>query len=100
MHSAARFNEAELLRELCSAQMEATTLAGALLRKAVVAKAKLEEAKVQLAGFKKDNAGWKKAARSACTRGVEEAQKAKKMEVLAIVQCNIATRVRAKLLAA
>ncbi|GMP22295.1 hypothetical protein CsSME_00000377 [Camellia sinensis var. sinensis] len=69
VRSAARFYETELLRGLCSAQMEATTLAGALLRKAAAAKAKWEETKVQLASFKKKSAGWKKAARSACTRG-------------------------------
>lgn len=45
LHSASRFNEVELLRGLCSAQMEVTTLAGALLRKAGAAKLKADEAK-------------------------------------------------------
>ncbi|GMP60373.1 hypothetical protein CsSME_00023266 [Camellia sinensis var. sinensis] len=49
--------------------MEATTLARALLRMATAAKgevklvkAKLEEAKAQLASFKKESVGWRKAA--------------------------------------
>ncbi|GMP40189.1 hypothetical protein CsSME_00010734 [Camellia sinensis var. sinensis] len=107
VRSAARFNEAELLRGLCSAQMEATTLVGALLRKAAAAKgevkpvkAKLEEAKAQLESFKKESAGWRKVARSACARGLKEAQKVKKMEVLAIVQGNVSDRAHAELCAA
>ncbi|GMQ04446.1 hypothetical protein CsSME_00049856 [Camellia sinensis var. sinensis] len=62
VRSAARFNEAELLRGLCSVQMEVTTLAGALLRKAAATKVKLDEAKAQLANFKRESAGWKKVA--------------------------------------
>lgn len=54
----ARFNEAELLRGLCSAQMEVTTLAGALLRKATAAKMRADEAKAQLAKLKEEHAGW------------------------------------------
>ncbi|XP_028071492.1 uncharacterized protein LOC114273867 [Camellia sinensis] len=99
VRSVARFNEAELLRGLCSTQMEVTTLAGALLRKAVAAKVKSEDAKAQLASFKKESASWKKAARSACARGWQEAEKAKKMEVLAIVQGNVANGAHAELLA-
>ena len=56
LRSAARFNEAELLRGLCSAQMEVTTLAGALLRKAGAAKLKADEAKTQLAKLKEKSA--------------------------------------------
>ncbi|XP_028101991.1 neurofilament medium polypeptide-like [Camellia sinensis] len=56
LRSTARFNEAELLRGLCPAQMEVTTLAGALLRKAGAAKLKAEEAKTQLAKLKKKSA--------------------------------------------
>ncbi|XP_028105222.1 caldesmon-like [Camellia sinensis] len=55
------YNEADLLRGLCSAQMEVTTLAGALLRKAGAAKLKAEEARVQLAKLRKDSADWKTA---------------------------------------
>lgn len=61
LRSAARFNEADLLRGLCSAQMEVTTLAGALLRKAGAAKLKAEEAKTQLAKLKEESASWKTA---------------------------------------
>ncbi|XP_028096974.1 uncharacterized protein LOC114296832 [Camellia sinensis] len=56
---ASGYNEADLLRGLCSAQMEVTTLAGALLRKAGAAKLKAEEARAQLAKLKKDSADWK-----------------------------------------
>ncbi|XP_028094547.1 uncharacterized protein LOC114294622 [Camellia sinensis] len=61
LRSAARFNEAEQLRGLCSAQMEVTTLAGTLLRKAGAAKLKAEEAKTQLAKLNKKSASWKSA---------------------------------------
>ncbi|GMP80002.1 hypothetical protein CsSME_00035276 [Camellia sinensis var. sinensis] len=104
--SVANFTEAELLRGLCSAQMEATSLVGALLRKAAAAKgevgrlkAKLEGVVAQLENLRRETAGWRKAARSACVRGLEEAQKAKTMEVLAIMQHNVATRAHAELLA-
>ncbi|GMP48116.1 hypothetical protein CsSME_00015586 [Camellia sinensis var. sinensis] len=63
-------------------------------------KAKLEEAKAQLESFKKEGASWRKAMQSACARGLEEAQKAKKMAVLAIVQGNVADRAHAELCAA
>ncbi|GMP99419.1 hypothetical protein CsSME_00046890 [Camellia sinensis var. sinensis] len=99
VRSVARFNEAELLRGLCSAQMKVTTLAGALLRKAAAAKVKSDEAKAQLANFKGKSAGWKKVARSACFRGWQEAEKAKKMQVLAIVHRNVADRAQAELIA-
>ncbi|GMP50501.1 hypothetical protein CsSME_00017096 [Camellia sinensis var. sinensis] len=76
----ASFTEAELLRGLCSAQMEATTLAGALLNKAAAArgevrplKAKLEEAESQLESLRRETVGWRKTAWSACVRGLEEA---------------------------
>lgn len=106
VRSMASFTEAELLKGLCSAQMEATTLAGALLRKAAATKgevrplkAKLEKVKAQLEDFKRESAGWRKAGRNACARGLEEAQKAKKMEVLAMVQSHVADRAHANLLA-
>ncbi|XP_028113482.1 caldesmon-like [Camellia sinensis] len=86
--------------------IEATTLAGALLRKAAYAKgeteplkAKLEEVKAQLENLRMETAGWRKSARIASVRELEEAQKAKKMEVLATVQRNVADRAHAKLLA-
>ncbi|GMP71786.1 hypothetical protein CsSME_00030059 [Camellia sinensis var. sinensis] len=86
--------------------MEATTLAGALLRKAAYAKGeteplktKLEEVKAQLENLRMETAGWRKSTRSACARGLEEAQKAKKIEVLATVQRNVADRAHAELLA-
>ncbi|GMP94943.1 hypothetical protein CsSME_00044192 [Camellia sinensis var. sinensis] len=76
----ASFTETELLRGLCSAQMEATALAGALLQKAVAAKgevmplkAKLGEVESQLGSLRRETAGWRKVARSACARGLEEA---------------------------
>ncbi|XP_028108514.1 uncharacterized protein LOC114307325 [Camellia sinensis] len=53
---AARFNEAELLREL-----RVTTSAGPLLRKAGAAKLKANEAKAQLARLKKESANWESA---------------------------------------
>ncbi|XP_028057838.1 dynactin subunit 1-like [Camellia sinensis] len=53
LRSTARFNEAELLRGLYSAQIEVTTLARALLRKAGAIKLKADEAKTQLAKLKK-----------------------------------------------
>ncbi|GMP61864.1 hypothetical protein CsSME_00024161 [Camellia sinensis var. sinensis] len=106
VRSTTKFNEAELLRGLCSAQMEATTLAGALLRKAAAAKgevkplkAKLEEAKAQLESLRSETAGWRRTARSVCARGLKEAQKAQKMEVLAIVQRNVVARAHTELLA-
>ncbi|XP_028068483.1 cilia- and flagella-associated protein 45-like [Camellia sinensis] len=61
LRSASGFNEADLLRGLYSAQMEVTTLAGALLRKAGATKLKAKEAKAQLAKLKKDSADWKTA---------------------------------------
>ncbi|GMP35443.1 hypothetical protein CsSME_00007866 [Camellia sinensis var. sinensis] len=76
----ASFTEAELLRGLCSAQMEATALAGALLNKAAAAKgkvrqlkAKLEGVEAQLESLRGETAGWHRATRSACARGLEEA---------------------------
>ncbi|XP_028078005.1 uncharacterized protein LOC114279915 [Camellia sinensis] len=102
----ASFTEAELLKGLCSAQMEATALAGALLRKVAASKGKvgplkvkLEEAKVQLESLRRKTAGWKKTVRSVCSRGLEEAQKAKKMEVLAMVQGYSADQANAEMLA-
>ncbi|THG16967.1 hypothetical protein TEA_010501 [Camellia sinensis var. sinensis] len=63
------FIEAELLRGLCSSQMEPTTLAGALLKKAAYVKgeveplkAKLGEVKAQLESLRKETAGWRKTA--------------------------------------
>ena len=61
LRSACGFNEADLLRGLYSAQMEVTTLAGALLRKAGAAKLKAEETKAQLASLQKESADWKTA---------------------------------------
>ncbi|XP_028055988.1 uncharacterized protein LOC114260133 [Camellia sinensis] len=61
LRSASRFNEAELLRGLYSAQMEVTTLAGALLRKAGAAKLKEDEVRAQLAKLKKKSASWESA---------------------------------------
>ncbi|XP_028060862.1 caldesmon-like [Camellia sinensis] len=61
LRAASGYNEADLLRGLFSAQMEVTTLAGALLRKAGAAKLKAKEAKAQLAKMKKDSADWKTA---------------------------------------
>ncbi|GMQ05867.1 hypothetical protein CsSME_00050703 [Camellia sinensis var. sinensis] len=99
VRSVARFNEAELLRGLCFAQMEVTTLAGALLRKVAAAKVKSDEAKAQLANLKRESAGWKKATRGVCSRGWQEVEKAKKMQVLAIVHRNVADRAHAELIA-
>ncbi|XP_028070412.1 uncharacterized protein LOC114272892 [Camellia sinensis] len=48
------YNETDLLRGLCSAQMELTTLAGALLRKAGAAKLKAEEARAQIGDLLKE----------------------------------------------
>lgn len=48
VRSMASFTKAELLRGLCSAQMEMMILAGALLRKAARAKGEMEPLKVQL----------------------------------------------------
>ncbi|GMP24571.1 hypothetical protein CsSME_00001791 [Camellia sinensis var. sinensis] len=60
--------------------MEATTLAGALLRKVAAAKGevgplkvKLEEAKAQLESLRRETAGWRRTTRSVCARGLEEA---------------------------
>jgi len=82
-----------------------TTLVGALPNKVAAAKgevrppkAKLEGVKAQLESLRGETAGWRRVARSACARGLEEAQKAKKMEVLAVVQDNIADRAHAELL--
>ncbi|XP_028126946.1 uncharacterized abhydrolase domain-containing protein DDB_G0269086-like [Camellia sinensis] len=61
LRSAARLTEVELLRGLCSTQMEVTTLVGALLRKAGVAKLKADEAKAQLVRLKKESANWESA---------------------------------------
>lgn len=67
-------------------------LSRALLRKAAAAKgevgplkAKFEGVVAQLENLMRETAGWRKVARSACARGLEEAQKAKTMEVLEIV---------------
>ncbi|GMP38787.1 hypothetical protein CsSME_00009915 [Camellia sinensis var. sinensis] len=86
--------------------MEATALAGDLLNKAAAAKgevrplkAKLEEVEARLEGLKREIAGWGKTTQSACVRVLEEAQKAKKMEVLAMVQGNSANCANAELLA-
>ncbi|GMP44087.1 hypothetical protein CsSME_00013185 [Camellia sinensis var. sinensis] len=107
MRSVAGFTEAELLKGLCSAQIEATALAGALLNKAATGtgeerkeREKLGQVEAQLENFKKESAGWRKAARSACARGLEEAQKAKKIGVLAMVQSNVADRAHDELLTA
>ncbi|GMP84690.1 hypothetical protein CsSME_00038123 [Camellia sinensis var. sinensis] len=84
--------------------MEAAALAGALLNKAATAKGelrrereRLRQVEVQLENFKRESVGWRRAARSACARGLDESQKAKKMEVLAIVQHNVAARTHAEL---
>ncbi|GMP69973.1 hypothetical protein CsSME_00029032 [Camellia sinensis var. sinensis] len=61
LRSTTRFNEVELLRGLCSAQMEVTTLAVALLRKAGAAKLKTDEARAQLVKLKKESASWESA---------------------------------------
>ena len=61
LRSASRFNEAELLRGSYFAQMEVTTLAGALLRKAGGGKLKAYEAKAQLAKLKEKSASWESA---------------------------------------
>ncbi|XP_028113012.1 chromatin-remodeling ATPase INO80-like [Camellia sinensis] len=61
LRAASGYSEADLLRGLCFAQMEVTTLAGALLRKAGAAKLKAEEARAQLAKLSKDSANWKTA---------------------------------------
>ncbi|GMP42177.1 hypothetical protein CsSME_00011999 [Camellia sinensis var. sinensis] len=98
VRSIAKFNEAELVKGLCSVQMEVTILAGALLRKAAAAKVKLDEAKAQLANLKRESTRWKKAARSTCSRGWQEVEKAKKMQVLAIVHRNVADRAQAELI--
>ncbi|XP_028058007.1 uncharacterized protein LOC114261890 [Camellia sinensis] len=58
LRAASGYSEVDLLRGLCSAQMEVTTLAGALLRKAGAAKLKAEEARTQLAKLRKDSADW------------------------------------------
>ncbi|GMP80158.1 hypothetical protein CsSME_00035367 [Camellia sinensis var. sinensis] len=104
--SMASFMEAELLRGLCSAQMEVTALAGALLNKAARAKgevqplkAKLEEVKTKLESLRREIGGWRKVTQSACVRGLEYTQNAKKTEVLAMVQGYSADRANAELLA-
>lgn len=80
--------------------MEATTLAAALPNKAERAKveeeplkAQLEGVKAQLQNLRIEAGGWRKAAQSACAKGLEYAQRAKKMEVLAVVQSYLAKRV-------
>ncbi|GMP88587.1 hypothetical protein CsSME_00040517 [Camellia sinensis var. sinensis] len=107
VRSVVGFTEVELLRGLCSAQMEATALAGALLNKAAAAKGKvgkerekLGQVKAQLENFKKESVGWRKPAQSVYARGLEEAQKAKKIGVLAMVQGNVTDGAYAELLAA
>ncbi|XP_028091285.1 uncharacterized protein LOC114291630 [Camellia sinensis] len=75
LRAASGYNEADLLRGLCSAQMEVTTLAGALLRKAGTAKLKVEEARVQLAKLKKDSADWK-TAHDELPKKLEESERA------------------------
>ncbi|XP_028074191.1 leucine-rich repeat-containing protein 45-like [Camellia sinensis] len=62
-------------------------------------KAKLEEAKTQLASLRRETAEWRETSRSVCARGLEEAQKPKKMQVLAIVQGYSAERANAELFA-
>ncbi|GMP66514.1 hypothetical protein CsSME_00026847 [Camellia sinensis var. sinensis] len=61
--------------------------------------AKLEGVEAQLESLRREAAGWRKVTRSACARGLEEAQKAKKMGVLAVVQGNVADRAHAEVLA-
>ncbi|GMP26082.1 hypothetical protein CsSME_00002676 [Camellia sinensis var. sinensis] len=63
-------------------------------------KAKLEAVEAQLESLKKEAAGWRKAAQSACARGLEEVQKANKMGVLAVVQSNVVDRAHTELRAA
>ncbi|XP_028117443.1 inner centromere protein-like [Camellia sinensis] len=86
--------------------MKATVLAGGPLNKVAVAKGewrrereKLGQVKAQLENLKRESVDWRRAVRSACARGLEEAKKAKKMEVLAIVEGNVADRAHAELLA-
>lgn len=104
--SMTNFTEAEQLRGLCSTQIEATALVEALLNKAAAVKgevrplkAKLEEVEAQLESLRRETAGWRRTPRSACVRGLKEAQKVKKIEVLAMVQSYSADRANAELLA-
>ncbi|XP_028110271.1 uncharacterized protein LOC114308802 [Camellia sinensis] len=53
VRSVAGFTEAELLRGLCSAQMKATALAGALLNKAAAAKGEVRKEREKLGEQKK-----------------------------------------------
>ncbi|GMP83736.1 hypothetical protein CsSME_00037545 [Camellia sinensis var. sinensis] len=104
VRSVAGYTEAELMKGLCSAKMEAIALAGALLNKAAKGELKRErkrlgQVEAQLENFKRESMGWRRAARSACARGLKEAQKAKKMEVPVIVQRNVTARAHAELLA-
>lgn len=88
-----RLAKANLLRGFCSAQMEVATLATALMNKTACSmveveplRTQLEEAKTQLQNLRVETTGWRRAARSACAKGLEYAQRAKNMEVLALVQ--------------
>lgn len=81
--------------------MEVVTLAAALLGKEMGTrtemeplKAQLEETRVQLQSVRAETAGWRKAARSAYAKGLAYAQRAKKMEVLAVVQSYLTERAR------
>ncbi|XP_028120240.1 coiled-coil domain-containing protein 89-like [Camellia sinensis] len=70
--------------------METPTLDAALLGKAKVEveplKGELEKARAQVQNLRRKVASWRKVARSACAKGLAYAQRAKKMEVLAVVQ--------------
>ncbi|GMP43112.1 hypothetical protein CsSME_00012607 [Camellia sinensis var. sinensis] len=106
MRSMARLREVDLLRGLSSAQMEAATLAAALLNKSAHVKMEIEPLRVQLEGVKRqlqklmeEIVGWKKAAQSAGTKALKRAQRAKKIKVLAVVQGHATDRVGAELLA-
>lgn len=105
MRSMAQLTEADLLRGFYSAQMEATTLVTTLMNKAVRSKmeveplrAQLKETKTQLQNLRVKTTGWRRAAKSACSKGLEYAQKAKNMEVLALVQSYSTERASAELL--
>ncbi|GMP46659.1 hypothetical protein CsSME_00014721 [Camellia sinensis var. sinensis] len=93
VQSMARLTEADLLRGFCLAQMEAATLATALMNKVACSRmeveplgAQLEEVKLRLQNLRVETAGWRKAARSACAKGLEYVRRAKNIEVLALVQ--------------
>ncbi|XP_028076049.1 golgin subfamily A member 5-like [Camellia sinensis] len=61
-------------------------------------KVKLEEAKAQLESLRRETVGWRKAARSVYARGLKETQKAKKKQVLVMVQGYSVDRANAELL--